>query len=646
MSELLKHIDKPQDLHGLSDEQLQQVADEVRSYIIDTVGEIGGHFGANLGSVEIAVALHSLLDSPRDKILWDVGHQAYPHKILTGRRDQLPTIRKYEGLAPFCSILESEHDIMGAGHASTSIGYAVGLKEAMRRGHGEDGNVVAVAGDGAMTGGVAFEAVTQAGGLGTPIVVVLNDNGMSIAPNVGALSRYFNRVRLNPKLWHAREDVESSLTKLPALGHTFERFGPHVKESLKAFWAPGLWWEELDWAYMGVIDGHDVRAVRRAVKEALAAQRPVVVHCATIKGKGFAPAEDGGLEGMEKWHAAKPKSIANGAPAPATAAPAGAAVPPPQYTKVFGEALVREAHRDDRVIGITAAMNSGTGLNILQNELPERYFDVGIAEQQAVLLASGLALQGCRPVVAIYSTFLQRGYDQIVHDVCLQKLPVVFAIDRAGLVGDDGPTHHGAFDIAYLRCLPSIVLMAPRDEATLVNMLRTALTYDDGPVALRYPRGEAVGIPLPEEPSVIPVGTGEILREAEGDGARVALLGYGTGVGKALGAADILAEHDVAVTVADARFAKPIDAGLVAQLAAEHELLVTVEEGVLSGGFGSAVWETLSDAGITLPIMRVGLPDRFVTHGAPKLLHAEVGFTPERIAERVLTAVADRPRVA
>jgi 1-deoxy-D-xylulose-5-phosphate synthase len=646
MSELLKNIDKPQDLHGLSDEQLQQVADEVRSYIIDTVGEIGGHFGANLGSVEIAVALHSLLDSPRDKILWDVGHQAYPHKILTGRRDQLPTIRKYEGLAPFCSIFESEHDIMGAGHASTAIGYAVGLKEAMRRGHGEDGNVVAVAGDGAMTGGVAFEAVTQAGGLGTPIVVVLNDNGMSIAPNVGALSRYFNRVRLNPKLWHAREDVESSLTKLPALGHTFERFGPHVKESLKAFWAPGLWWEELDWAYMGVIDGHDVRAVRRAVKEALAAQRPVVVHCATIKGKGFAPAEDGGLEGMEKWHAAKPKSIANGAPAPATAAPAGAAAPPPQYTKVFGEALVREAHRDDRVIGITAAMNSGTGLNLLQNELPERYFDVGIAEQQAVLLAAGLALQGCRPVVAVYSTFLQRAYDQIVHDVCLQKLPVVFAMDRAGLVGDDGPTHHGVFDISYLRCLPNIVLMAPRDEATLVNMLRTALTYDDGPVALRYPRGEALGATLPDEPSVIPVGTGEILREAEGGGARVALLGYGTGVGQALGAADLLAEQGVAVTVADARFAKPIDAGLVAQLAAEHELLVTIEEGVLSGGFGSAVWETLSDAGITMPILRVGLPDRYVTHGAPKLLQAEVGFTPERISERVLAAVADRPRVA
>jgi 1-deoxy-D-xylulose-5-phosphate synthase len=628
MSELLNHINKPQDLHGLNDDQLQQVADEVRNYIIDTVGEIGGHFGANLGSVEIAVALHSLLDSPRDKILWDVGHQAYPHKILTGRRDQLPTIRKYEGLAPFCSIFESEHDIMGAGHASTAIGYAVGIKEAMRRGHGEDRNVVAVVGDGAMTGGVAFEAVTEAGGLGTPIVVVLNDNGMSIAPNVGALSSYFNRIRLNPKLWHAREDVESGLVKLPALGHTLERLGPQFKESLKAFWAPGLWWEELDWAYMGVIDGHNVRAVRRAVREALAAQRPVVVHCATIKGKGFAPAEDGGLEGMEKWHAAKPKSIANGAPAPAAAAPAGAATPPPAYTQVFGEALVREAQRDERVLGITAAMNSGTGLNILQRELPERYFDVGIAEQQAVLLACGLALQGCRPVVAIYSTFLQRAYDQIVHDVCLQKLNVTFVMDRAGLVGDDGPTHHGVFDIPYLRCLPNIVLMAPRDEAMLVHMLRTALTYDDGPTAIRYPRGEA-------------------LREAgNGGDQRVALLGYGTGVGKALAAADILADNGLAVTVADARFAKPIDAGLAAQLAAEHELLVTVEEGVLGGGFGSAVWETLSDAGITARILRVGLPDRYVTHGAPKLLHAEVEYTPERIAERVLTAVADRHKVA
>jgi 1-deoxy-D-xylulose-5-phosphate synthase len=641
MTEFLHRIDEPQDLHVLDDDQLQTLAEEVRAHIIDTVGEVGGHFGANLGTCEIAVALHSLLDSPRDKILWDVGHQAYPHKVLTGRRDQLQTIRRYEGLAPFCAIHESRHDVMGAGHASTAIGYAVGIKEAMRAGHGEDGKVVAVVGDGAMTGGVAFEAVHQAGGNGTPIVVLLNDNGMSIAPNVGALSRYFNRVRLNPKLWHAREDVEDGLTKLPALGATFERLGPHVKESIKAFWAPGLWWEELDFAYMGVIDGHDVRALRRALREALAAQRPVVVHCATVKGKGFAPAEEGGLEGMEKWHAAKPKSIAHGAPAAQARKPPGATPAPPQYTQVFGNALVDECRRDDRVIGITAAMNSGTGLNILQRELPDRYYDVGIAEQQAVLFAAGLALQGCKPVAAIYSTFLQRAYDQIVHDVCLQKLNVTFVMDRAGLVGDDGPTHHGAFDIAYLRCLPNIVLMAPRDEAMLVHMLRTALTHDDGPIALRYPRGEAVGVPLPERPRAIEIGTGEILRE----GNRVALLGYGTGVDKALAAADILADHGISATVADARFAKPIDAGLVAQLAAEHELFVTVEEGVLAGGFGSAVWETLSDAGLSARILRVGLPDRYVTHGAPRLLHEEVGFTGERIAERIEAAVGEHSGV-
>ncbi|MGP0049275.1 MAG: 1-deoxy-D-xylulose-5-phosphate synthase [Solirubrobacteraceae bacterium] len=648
MPNLLSAIQHPQDLHGLTDEQLQQVAQEVREHIIDTVGEIGGHFGANLGTCEIAVSLHSVLHSPRDKILWDVGHQAYPHKILTGRRDQLHTIRRYHGLAPFCAIAESEHDIMGAGHASTAIGYAVGIKEAMRRGHGEDGHVVAVVGDGALTGGVAFEAVHQAGGEGTPIVVVLNDNGMSIAPNVGALSRYFNRVRLNPKLWHAREEVEGGLTKLPAgIGNAFERLGPHFKESIKAFWAPGLWWEELDFAYMGVINGHDVRALRRALREAVAAERPVVVHCATVKGKGFAPAEEGGLEGMEKWHAAKPHSIANGAPARAVRRRAGAKPAPPPYTQVFGEALLAECRHDDRVIGITAAMNSGTGLNILQRELPERYYDVGIAEQQAILFACGLALQGCKPVAAIYSTFLQRAYDQIIHDVCLQKLDVVFAIDRAGLVGDDGPTHHGAFDIAYLRCLPNIVLMAPRDEAMLVHMLHTALDHD-GPVALRYPRGEGIGVPLPAVPSVLEIGTGEILREATGaagGGARVALLGYGTGVGKALGAAEILAARGIEVTVADARFAKPLDAGLAAQLAAEHDLLVTVEEGVLAGGFGSGVWEKLSDAGTNARILRVGLPDRFVTHGAPKLLHEEVGFTAERIADRIRAAVVDRTGV-
>ncbi len=643
MSNLLDRIDRPTDLHSMSEEELAEVAQEVRELIIDTIGEIGGHFGANLGTCELAVALHSLLESPRDKILWDVGHQAYPHKVLTGRRDRLDTIRKYDGLAPFCSIAESQHDIMGAGHASTSIGYAVGLKEAMRQGQGEDGRVVAVIGDGAMTGGVAFEALHLAGGLGTPMVVVLNDNGMSIAPNVGALSRYFNRVRLNPKLWKVREDVEGGLTKLPAgIGARFERLGPQLKESIKAFWAPGLFWEELDWAYMGVIDGHDVHALRRALREALAANRPVVVHIATVKGKGFAPAEEGDLEGMEKWHAAKPKSIANGSPATAAKAVAKAskkAKPaPPQYTKVFGEALVTECERDERIVGITAAMNSGTGLNLLQEAIPERYFDVGIAEQNAILFAAGLSLQGIKPVAAIYSTFLQRAFDQIVHDVCLQKLNVVFAMDRAGLVGDDGPTHHGAFDIAYLRCLPNMVLMAPRDEAMLVHMLRTAVLHDDGPIALRYPRGEAVGVARPKEPKSIEIGTGEILRE----GDRVAIVGYGTGVQKGLEAADLLAERGLRVTVADARFAKPIDAGLMAQLAAEHDLLVTVEEGVLMGGFGSAVWETLSETGAVSPrILRVGLPDRYVTHGKPALLHEEVGYTGERIAERIEAAVAE-----
>ncbi|MBA3264688.1 MAG: 1-deoxy-D-xylulose-5-phosphate synthase [Thermoleophilaceae bacterium] len=642
MTKLLDQIDGPADLKGLDDDQLQQVAQEVRELIIDTIGEIGGHFGANLGACEIAVALHSLLNSPTDKVLWDVGHQAYPHKVLTGRGDQLHTIRKYGGLAPFCAMQESEHDIMGAGHASTSVSYAVGIKEAMRRGTGADGRVVAVIGDGALTGGVSFEALLNAGGMDMPIVIVVNDNGMSIAPNVGALSRYFNRMRLNPKLYHAREDAEETLTKLPAgIGKRIERLGPILKESLKAYWAPGLFFEELDLAYVGVIDGHDVKALRQAIGEALEADRPVVVHCKTVKGKGFVPAEEGGLEGMEKWHAAKPGSISNGAVAEPAPPPKKPKVPgPPQYTTVFGEALVEECRRDDRVVGITAAMNSGTGLNILQRELPERYYDVGIAEQHAILFAAGLALQGAKPVAAIYSTFLQRAYDQIVHDVCLQRLNVVFAMDRAGLVGDDGPTHHGAFDISYMRCLPHLVQMAPRDEAMLVHMLHTAVVYDEGPIALRYPRGEAEGLRLPRRPEPIEIGTGELLRESD----RVALLGYGYGVSLALGAADLLAaEHGVEPTVADARFAKPLDGELIERLAAEHDLIVTLEENVLAGGFGSGVLEHLADNDLLggTRVLRIGLPDRFVTHGKPALLREEVGLTPAAVADRVAQAVLE-----
>ena len=653
--QLLAAIDGPADLHRLDDEQLQQVAQEMRTFIIDTIGEIGGHFGANLGTCELAVALHSLMDSPRDKVLWDVGHQSYPHKILTGRREQLPTIRQYEGLAPFCSIPESEHDIMGAGHASTSIGYAVGLKEAMRKGIGEDGRVAAVIGDGALTGGVAYEALHAAGGLQTPVVIVLNDNGMSISPNVGALSRYFNRIRLNPRLFHAREGVEDRLTKLPlGLGRRIERLGPEIKAAIKAYWAPGLFFEELDLAYMGVIDGHDVHALREALQEAFEAERPVVVHIHTVKGKGFAPAEEGGLESMEKWHAAKPNSIVNGKPAEAkpvpvteTDSPEGierlekppAAGSPPQYTQVFADAIVAEAERDERVIAITAAMAGGTGLQKLADERPDRYYDVGIAEQNAVLLASGLALQGAKPVCAIYSTFLQRAYDQIIHDVCLQELDVTFAMDRAGLVGDDGPTHHGAFDISYFLPIPNVVVMAPRDEAMLVHMLHTAIAHD-GPAALRYPRGAAEGAKLPSKPKKLPIGVGEVLAEGE----RVALLGYGYGVAVAREAAAILTGHGLKPTVADARFAKPLDAELTERLAREHDLVVTIEENVLPGGFGSAVLEHLEDAFAEGPeerarVLRVGLPDRYVTHGKPALLRAETGLTGESVAERVLAAL-------
>ena len=655
---LLPGIDSPADLRGLSDEQLQQVAEETRAHIIEVIGEIGGHFGANLGTCEIAVALHSLLESPRDKILWDVGHQAYPHKILTGRRDQLATIRQYGGLAPFCSIPESEHDIMGAGHASTSISYGLGLKEAMRKGIGPDGRVVAVIGDGALTGGVAYEAMHAAGGLQTPMVILLNDNGMSISPNVGALSSYFQRARLKPGLFHAREEVEDRLTRLPlGLGKRFERLGPELKSAIKAYWAPGLLFEELDLAYMGVIDGHDVAALRRALAEALAADRPVVVHVHTVKGRGFAPAEEGGLAGMEEWHAAKPGSIVDGAPAgskpklvpvqesdaPASIAPeiletAKPESAPPQYTKVFSDAIVHEAEADPRVIGITAAMAGGAGLQKLADERPDQYYDVGIAEQNAVLMACGIALQGGKPVCGIYSTFLQRAYDQIVHDVCLQGLDVTFAMDRAGLVGDDGPTHHGSFDIAYFRSLPNVVVMAPRDEAMLVHMLHTAVALD-GPAALRYPRGAAVGVPLPDHADPIPVGTGETLVNGEG----IALVGYGSGVGIGLEAARILEESGIRPTVADARFVKPLDAELVERLALGHDLIVTIEEGVLQGGFGSAVIEHLEDnfnnPGGRARVMRVGLPDRFVTHGKPGLLHEEVGFTPAAVAERVLAAV-------
>ncbi len=630
---LLEKIDKPQDLHGLSEAELEQVSQELRCFIIDTVGEIGGHFGANLGVCELTVALHSLLDSPKDKILWDVGHQAYPHKVLTGRRDRLKTIRQFGGLAPFLNRDESEHDIMGAGHASTSISYAVGIKEAMRRSDDKerDGNVVAVIGDGAMTGGVAFEALNNAGHLQSPIVIVLNDNGMSISPNVGSMSGYFNRVRLNRRLYRARDEFERSLTRLPAgIGSWIERLGPQLKESIKAFYAPGLFFEELDIAYVGVIDGHDISTLRHALDKALKADRPVLVHVKTVKGKGFAPAEQGGYEGMEKWHAAKPSSIVNRRPAKSNGKkPANG---PPEWTKVLGKALVDEARRDKRVVGITAAMAAGTGLSLLQKEMPDRYFDVGIAEQHAVLFAAGLSLEGMKPVVAVYSTFLQRAFDQIVHDVGLQRLNVVFAMDRAGLVGDDGPTHHGALDISYLRPVPNMTLMAPKDEAELVNMLRTALVWDQGPVALRYPRGAAVGVELPSTPEVLEIGKGELLATGE----RVALVGYGDCVQICIDAAEELKKKSgLTPTVANARFVKPIDKELIGILAKEHEMIVTVEDNSIVGGFGSAVLDELNRLESGTKLMKFGIPDRYITHGKPELLLQEVGLTATNVAETV-----------
>ena len=488
-----------------------------------------------------------MLESPRDKILWDVGHQSYPHKILTGRREQLSTIRQYEGLAPFCSIEESEHDIMGAGHASTSIGYAVGLKEAMRKGIGVDGRVAAVIGDGALTGGVAYEALHAAGGLQTPIVIVLNDNGMSISPNVGALSRYFNRIRLNPRLYHAREDFEDRLTKLPlGVGRQIERLGPEIKAAIKAYWAPGLFFEELDLAYMGVIDGHDVAALRRRADRGLRGRTA-----------GRRPHPHGQGQGLRARRSERPRldgGVARGEAELDRQRPADNRAksrrrsrsrcrkPTRRRGSSGWRSRPRPARRrstrrssptrwsprpsaTSRVIGITAAMAGGTGLQKLADERPEQYYDVGIAEQNAILLASGLALQGAKPVAAIYSTFLQRAFDQIVHDVCLQELDVTFAMDRAGLVGDDGPTHHGAFDISYFRPIPNVVLMAPRDEAMLVHMLHTAIAHD-GPAALRYPRGAAEGVAIPAEPELLPIGKGEVLTEGRG----VALLGYGYGV--------------------------------------------------------------------------------------------------------------------
>lgn len=615
---LLSGLQAPAQLHDMDDAQLEALGEEMREAIIDTVSQTGGHLGASLGTVELTIALHAELESPRDRIVWDVGHQAYGHKLLTGRLDGFPTLRQHGGISGFLRRVESEHDVMGAGHASTSISYATGLAEAQRHGHRE-GHVVCVIGDGALTGGMAYEGLNQAGALGSPITVVLNDNGMSISENVGALSKLFQRVRVDPTLTRVREEIERGLAKLPGASE----IGGHIRDATKSLWfVPGALFEALGFAYLGPIDGHDIGAVRKALRATLEMDRPVVVHVKTVKGRGYPPAEADG----EAMHGATPFVIESGKAAKKSAGP-------PAYTEVFGRALVSEAERDPRIVGITAAMLKGTGMQHMMARFPERTYDVGIAEQHAVVFACGLAIAGYRPVCAIYSTFLQRAFDPIVHDVAIQELPVIFAIDRGGLVGDDGPTHHGVFDLAYLRAIPGITIMAPMDEAELVNMLHTALRAD-GPVAFRYPRGAGLGVELPDRPEPIEVGKAQVIES----GAGVALVGYGYGAALARQAADMVAEGIGArPTVVNARFCKPIDASLMRQLADRHELLVTIEDHSQLAGFGSAVLEALDDA--PTRVLRLGTPDRFVDHGKRERLLEEVGLSPEQVAARVVRAL-------
>jgi 1-deoxy-D-xylulose-5-phosphate synthase len=621
---LLSRVAAPSDLHRMDEGQLAALATEMREAIIDTVSQTGGHLGASLGTVELTIALHAELDSPRDRIIWDVGHQAYGHKLLTGRLEGFSTLRQHGGISGFLRRVESEHDVMGAGHASTSISYATGLAEAQRQGHRE-GHVVCVIGDGALTGGMAYEGLNQAGALGSPITVVLNDNGMSISENVGALSKLFQRVRVDPTLTRVREEIERGLARLPGASE----IGGHIRDATKSLWfVPGALFEALGFAYLCPIDGHDIGEVRKALRTTLDMDRPVVVHVKTVKGRGYPPAEADG----EAMHGATPFVIESGKAAKKSSGP-------PTYTEVFGRALVAEAERDPRIVGITAAMLKGTGMQHMMRRFPERTYDVGIAEQHAVVFACGLAIAGYRPVCAIYSTFLQRAFDPIVHDVAIQELPVVFAIDRGGLVGDDGPTHHGVFDLAYLRAIPGFTIMAPMDEAELVDMLHCALRIE-GPVAFRYPRGAGLGIELPERPRPVEIGKAQVIESGEA----IALVGYGHGAVVAREAADIVADAVGArPTVVNARFCKPIDGALMRQLAERHELLVTIEDHAQLAGFGGAVLEALDDA--PTRVLRVGVPDRFIDHGRRDLLLDDAGLTPQHVAARAVRALRGPSRM-
>ncbi|HMF54713.1 MAG TPA: 1-deoxy-D-xylulose-5-phosphate synthase [Pyrinomonadaceae bacterium] len=616
---LLGQINSPEDLRRLRVDQLQAVADEIRQYILETMSRVGGHTGASLGAVELAVALHYAFDTPRDRLVWDVGHQAYAHKILTGRRDQLPTIKQYGGLSGFLRRDESEYDTFGAGHASTSLSAALGMAIARDR-MGEDHHVVALIGDASLAGGMAMEAVNQAGHLKTRLIVVLNDNEMSIAPAVGALTGYLNRIREAQGYHRFKDEVGETLRWV---SERFHHAAKTVKDAIAAAVLPGALVNELGFKYIGYIDGHDTGALVRALEEAKKVQDgPVIVHALTTKGKGF-PARE---KNYYAWHATGPFDLATGQ----LIKPAKPS--PPAYTTILGQTLCELMERDDKIVALTAAMPDGTGVDKVLEKFPERAFDVGIAEQHCVTFAAGMSCEGLKPVAAIYSTFLQRGYDQLVHDVCIQNLNVKFCMDRAGIVGGDGPTHHGLLDIAYLRGVPNIILMAPKDEGEMRDMLYTMLEHV-GPAAMRYPRGNGFGVDIAREPHLLEIGKAEILR----DGGDIAIVAYGSMVHPALKASELLAQDGIETTVVNARFVKPLDSSLLLALGETKRLIVTVEEAYLAGGFGSAVMELLEENGLQdhLRLVRMGVPDRVVTHGDPKLLLAKYGLDADGIYTRV-----------
>ncbi len=620
---LLDLIITPEDLKLLSESELPQLARELRHELISAVSVTGGHLGAGLGVIELTVALHYLFDTPDDRLIWDVSHQAYPHKILTGRRDRIRTLRQGGGLSGFTRRTESEYDPFGAAHSSTSISAGLGMAVA-RDLKGGTNNVVCVIGDGAMSAGMAYEAMNNAGARDERLIVVLNDNDMSIAPPTGAMSAYLARTTSSGAYLYVRDIAKQLAKRLPK---SWERRAARVEEYTRHLWQGGMWFEELGFYYVGPIDGHDFDHLLPVLRNARDAhQGPILVHVVTKKGKGYAPAE----ASADKYHGVAKFNVVTGAQAkPKPAAPS--------YTRVFADSLIAEARKDERIVAITAAMPDGTGLDIFGKEFPARTFDVGIAEQHAVTFAAGLATEGFKPFAAIYSTFLQRAYDQVVHDVAIQKLPVRFALDRAGLVGADGPTHAGSFDLAYLGCLPHFVLMAAADEAELRHMVATAVAIDDRPCAFRYPRGEGTGIELPAEGVPLEIGRGRILRE----GSAVALLSLGTRLAECLKAADQLAACGLSATVADARFAKPLDGDLVRRLAENHEVLITVEEGA-AGGFGAHVLHFLAASGLLdggLKVRTMVLPDVFIDHDGPQKMYDKAGLNAPQIIDTVFAAL-------